>query len=168
MQSNAQDGGRSSSALSPALADYPPRPSSNGTGKEETNLGRTPGPPIIPASQSHSPHAHAHAHESLSEYPGSNPLTDPLSDPQLRAGPSRPRTPRQPASPQPGPPANGTALGSGDTQLSVPGAPSPDPSRPLNVTDALTYLDAVKIQFQDKPDVYNHFLDIMKDFKSQL
>jgi paired amphipathic helix protein Sin3a len=40
--------------------------------------------------------------------------------------------------------------------------------RPLNVTDALSYLDAVKIQFQDQPDVYNHFLDIMKDFKSQL
>lgn len=40
--------------------------------------------------------------------------------------------------------------------------------RPLNVTDALTYLDAVKIQFQDLPEVYNLFLDIMKDFKSQL
>lgn len=41
-------------------------------------------------------------------------------------------------------------------------------TRPLNVTDALSYLDAVKVQFQDKPDVYNHFLDIMKDFKSQV
>lgn len=41
------------------------------------------------------------------------------------------------------------------------------PDRPLNVTDALSYLDAVKVQFQDKPDVYNHFLDIMKDFKSE-
>jgi histone deacetylase complex regulatory component SIN3 len=40
--------------------------------------------------------------------------------------------------------------------------------RPLNVTDALSYLDAVKVRFQDQPDVYNHFLDIMKDFKSQL
>ncbi|KAK0482436.1 histone deacetylase complex, SIN3 component [Armillaria novae-zelandiae] len=40
--------------------------------------------------------------------------------------------------------------------------------RPLNVTDALSYLDAVKIQFQDQPDVYNQFLDIMKEFKSQL
>ncbi|KAJ2925668.1 hypothetical protein H1R20_g11426, partial [Candolleomyces eurysporus] len=40
-------------------------------------------------------------------------------------------------------------------------------SRPLNVTDALGYLDAVKNQFQEKPDVYNQFLDIMKDFKSQ-
>jgi len=41
-------------------------------------------------------------------------------------------------------------------------------NRPLNVTDALSYLDAVKVQFHDKPDVYNHFLDIMKDFKSQM
>jgi histone deacetylase complex regulatory component SIN3 len=40
--------------------------------------------------------------------------------------------------------------------------------RALNVTDALSYLDAVKVQFQDQPDVYNHFLDIMKDFKSQM
>ncbi|KAI0347668.1 hypothetical protein BDW22DRAFT_1319555 [Trametopsis cervina] len=40
--------------------------------------------------------------------------------------------------------------------------------RPLNVADALGYLDAVKIQFSDKPNVYNHFLDIMKDFKSQV
>jgi len=40
--------------------------------------------------------------------------------------------------------------------------------RPLNVTDALTYLDDVKVQFQDKPDVYNHFLDIMKEFKNEL
>ncbi|KAH9983794.1 hypothetical protein BJV74DRAFT_878832 [Russula compacta] len=40
--------------------------------------------------------------------------------------------------------------------------------RQLNVTDALSYLDAVKIQFHDRPDVYNVFLDIMKDFKSQV
>ncbi|OZJ02279.1 hypothetical protein BZG36_05062 [Bifiguratus adelaidae] len=39
--------------------------------------------------------------------------------------------------------------------------------RPLNVKDALTYLDQVKVQFSDLPDVYNQFLDIMKDFKSQ-
>jgi len=40
--------------------------------------------------------------------------------------------------------------------------------RPLNVTDALSYLDAVKVQFHDQPDVYNHFLDIMKEFKNEL
>ncbi|KAJ3035457.1 Transcriptional regulatory protein sin3 [Rhizophlyctis rosea] len=39
--------------------------------------------------------------------------------------------------------------------------------RPLNVKDALSYLDQVKIQFSDQPEVYNRFLDIMKDFKSQ-
>ncbi|KAF5368328.1 hypothetical protein D9758_002152 [Tetrapyrgos nigripes] len=44
---------------------------------------------------------------------------------------------------------------------------SPESSRPLNVTDALSYLDAVKNQFQERPEVYNKFLDIMKDFKSQ-
>ena len=44
----------------------------------------------------------------------------------------------------------------------------PEVGRPLNVTDALTYLDDVKNQFQDNPDVYNQFLDIMKDFKSQV
>ncbi|KAJ1966030.1 hypothetical protein GGI12_000348 [Dipsacomyces acuminosporus] len=46
-------------------------------------------------------------------------------------------------------------------------AQQPDPNnRPLNVRDALSYLDMVKSQFQDKPEVYNQFLDIMKDFKS--
>ena len=46
--------------------------------------------------------------------------------------------------------------------------PSPEMGRPLNVTDALSYLDAVRNQFQDNPEVYNQFLDIMKDFKSQV
>lgn len=40
-------------------------------------------------------------------------------------------------------------------------------SRALNVKDALSYLDQVKIQFSVQPEVYNKFLDIMKDFKSQ-
>lgn len=39
--------------------------------------------------------------------------------------------------------------------------------RPLNVKDALSYLDQVKVQFYCQADVYNNFLDIMKDFKSQ-
>ena len=39
--------------------------------------------------------------------------------------------------------------------------------RPLNVKDALSYLDQVKIQFYNQSEVYNNFLDIMKDFKSQ-
>ena len=35
------------------------------------------------------------------------------------------------------------------------------------LNDALSYLDQVKVRFQEQPDVYNSFLDIMKDFKSQ-
>ena len=31
----------------------------------------------------------------------------------------------------------------------------------------MSYLDQVKVRFSDQPDVYNRFLDIMKDFKSQ-
>lgn len=41
------------------------------------------------------------------------------------------------------------------------------PDRPLNVKDALSYLDAVKVKFSEQPDVYNHFLDIMKEFKNE-
>ncbi|KAL8816363.1 MAG: hypothetical protein Q9223_004612 [Gallowayella weberi] len=35
------------------------------------------------------------------------------------------------------------------------------------LNDALSYLDQVKVRFVEHPDVYNQFLDIMKDFKSQ-
>lgn len=35
------------------------------------------------------------------------------------------------------------------------------------MTDALSYLDAVKAQFSEHPDVYNKFLDIMKEFKTE-
>lgn len=55
----------------------------------------------------------------------------------------------------------------------IPG-PSPMPApaqlahgqQPI-LNDALSYLDQVKVRFSDHPDVYNRFLDIMKDFKSQ-
>ncbi|KAI0074966.1 hypothetical protein K474DRAFT_1773588 [Panus rudis PR-1116 ss-1] len=57
----------------------------------------------------------------------------------------------------------------GDSAAPMPPPPNPEPAsdRPLNVTDALSYLDSVKQQFHDEPKVYNQFLDIMKDFKSQ-
>lgn len=54
------------------------------------------------------------------------------------------------------------------------GGPSPLPAaaqlshgqQPI-LNDALSYLDQVKVRFNEQPDVYNRFLDIMKDFKSQ-
>lgn len=42
-----------------------------------------------------------------------------------------------------------------------------DAVRLMLTQDALSYLDQVKVRFVDQPDVYNRFLDIMKDFKSQ-
>ncbi|GLD92507.1 hypothetical protein PINS_up001066 [Pythium insidiosum] len=46
----------------------------------------------------------------------------------------------------------------------IPGMPR---QRELRVEDALLYLDQVKQQFGDQPDIYNQFLDVMKDFKAQ-
>lgn len=37
----------------------------------------------------------------------------------------------------------------------------------MQVEDALSYLDQVKIRFGNDPGIYNKFLDIMKEFKSQ-
>jgi hypothetical protein len=37
----------------------------------------------------------------------------------------------------------------------------------LKVEDALAYLDQVKMKFEDKPEIYNQFLDILKKFKAQ-
>lgn len=44
----------------------------------------------------------------------------------------------------------------------------PGPGAPprLKVEDALSYLDQVKFQYADQPQIYNNFLDIMKEFKS--
>lgn len=39
--------------------------------------------------------------------------------------------------------------------------------RELRVEDALLYLDQVKLEFGDRPHIYNEFLDIMKTFKTQ-
>lgn len=47
-----------------------------------------------------------------------------------------------------------------------PLSPSHIPHTTDRSQDALSYLDQVKVQFVDHPDVYNRFLDIMKDFKS--
>ncbi|KAK7036539.1 hypothetical protein VNI00_011472 [Paramarasmius palmivorus] len=58
----------------------------------------------------------------------------------------------------------------GQQASSSPTQPNVSLNRSLNilsVADALSYLDHVKFQFQDQPDVYNHFLDIVKEFKSQ-
>ena len=59
----------------------------------------------------------------------------------------------------------------GDATLGLSPVQSPESAgaeRSLNVIDALSFLDSVKLQFAEQPEVYHKFLDIMKDFKSQL
>ena len=59
-----------------------------------------------------------------------------------------------------------------DHLMPKPATPRPAPpdqnARPLNVTDALSYLDAVKVQLHDKPEVYDQFLDITKVSKGHV
>ena len=95
--------------------------------------------------------------------------------------------PTAPGVPSPNPPADNSSASAPTPMIAAPESPAtekqdnvetaPQPAieamngstdRQLNVTDALSYLDAVKVQFNDRPDVYNVFLDIMKEFKSQV
>lgn len=102
---------------------------------------------------------------------GPNPVPGPMSGPNA-----------------PGPIFGNAPVQQGDTtprmQHAVQGAPQPAMLVPFGgpviqgnpmamgqgqqpiLNDALSYLDQVKVQFAEHPDVYNRFLDIMKDFKS--
>lgn len=55
----------------------------------------------------------------------------------------------------------------GDQGMQHMAAQGVAPGQQPILNDALSYLDQVKVQFAGNPDVYNQFLDIMKDFKSQ-
>ncbi|KAK0449530.1 paired amphipathic helix [Desarmillaria tabescens] len=72
--------------------------------------------------------------------------------------------------------ANGNGTLKLVTPTSLPGKAAAGPSSgltlpeaewSLHITDALSYLDTLRVQFKDNPEVYNHFLDIMKDFRTQ-
>ncbi|XP_052006215.1 paired amphipathic helix protein Sin3a-like isoform X2 [Xyrauchen texanus] len=61
------------------------------------------------------------------------------------------------------------SVGQGHTPMTPASAPTlgQQQFQRLKVEDALSYLDQVKLQFGNQPQVYNDFLDIMKEFKSQ-
>ena len=47
---------------------------------------------------------------------------------------------------------------------------TPAPNRPvkgLTVENAIAYLDKIKLKFHDRPEIYNQFLDIMKECQAQ-
>lgn len=65
----------------------------------------------------------------------------------------------------PPPPRPAPAVFGGPSPIAA-SAQLPHGQQPI-LNSALSYLDQVKVEFSNQPDVYNTFLDIMKDFKSQ-
>uniref|UniRef100_A0A2A4JNS6 Paired amphipathic helix protein Sin3b n=1 Tax=Heliothis virescens TaxID=7102 RepID=A0A2A4JNS6_HELVI len=82
---------------------------------------------------------------------------------QANLGPMPAALERQSPAPAPlaTPPGVGPGVGPGAQQQAA------GQFQRLKVEDALSYLDQVKYKFNTQPQVYNDFLDIMKEFKSQ-
>ncbi|XP_048001853.1 LOW QUALITY PROTEIN: paired amphipathic helix protein Sin3a [Leguminivora glycinivorella] len=96
----------------------------------------------------------------------------------MKAGVQYPKQPPQPQQPplrhKVTPPQQPLPLGAAGPGRQSPPAALPAAAQPpgaqfqrLKVEDALSYLDLVKYKFNTQPQVYNDFLDIMKEFKSQ-
>lgn len=45
--------------------------------------------------------------------------------------------------------------------------PGPNTGGKLTTNDALSYLRDVKVKFSDNKEIYDEFLEIMKEFKAQ-
>lgn len=78
---------------------------------------------------------------------GSSIIIPPLANPIYSAMPVQPAVPNVPTN-----------------QNSGPGSAKTGPAHP-QLNDALAYLDRVKAEFHDQPEIYNKFLQIMRDFK---
>uniref|UniRef100_A0A8C7L2W2 Paired amphipathic helix protein Sin3a n=1 Tax=Oncorhynchus kisutch TaxID=8019 RepID=A0A8C7L2W2_ONCKI len=91
--------------------------------------------------------------------------------PQNSSGHGHASSPAALVGPHPHSPAvqsQGAAMVQSHAHPLAPMAPSQGAQfQRLKVEDALSYLDQVKLQFGNQPQVYNDFLDIMKEFKSQ-
>ncbi|KAG5894786.1 hypothetical protein JTB14_005222 [Gonioctena quinquepunctata] len=106
---------------------------------------------------------------------GLYPPAQPVSYTTIAAGPPPPQTLKTQAMPLGVGPAHSQLRAA--VSASPPGASMQDSPQQqqspgsnfqrLKVEDALSYLDLVKYKFGSKPQVYNDFLDIMKEFKSQ-
>lgn len=142
----------SSTSLPPpsAMVGLPSQDQVNGI-SERGNPPTLPPPSASSLISSHSPATSSPMSSS------SIPAPLPPSSPTSHAIP----LPSSALAPPPPPPPSSSSTSSQQQQQQAAGY------RPLNVRDALSYLDQVKVKFSDQPDVYNRFLDIMKDFKSQ-
>lgn len=97
---------------------------------------------------------------SESSAPDATPAPEAAKPQDPEAEAQQPRTPAQQYSSGP------SAAGSAAAAAAAPAA-QPQPMRELKVEDALLYLDQVKLEFGDRPRIYNEFLEIMKNFKAQ-
>eukprot|EP01134_Creolimax_fragrantissima_P007919 CFRG7919T1 len=127
------------------------------------------GKPIVQQAQQSGSLLHHHVDRPTQVVPRQQPPPS-----QQQGGHGHPSHPQQPLPPhpllhRPSPPA--ATQSQPPQQQQGQQQPPPQPlsgaqSR-LKVEDAISYLDNVKKQFGDNLHVYNQFLDIMKEFKSQ-
>ena len=154
---------------STSLPDAPPRYFTQTPHQEPSPpmvAERPPGPPGLgPVATTTSPSAGAAAAAAAkanAQYPASRP--QPVVPPTRNHSPGANSTP--PVAPQAPPSAQARSSPAAPAAPGVAARPVPG-MRELRVEDALLYLDDVKREFGDRPRVYNEFLAIMKNFKSQ-
>ncbi|KAK0657376.1 hypothetical protein B0T16DRAFT_401579 [Cercophora newfieldiana] len=138
---------------------YPP-PQHHEPGRPPQHSGPGPAPNTQHPIFAPLPHAQAGPNNSIG---GMGPGPGPIISGPLQQGNGRAIPEGQQQAP-PMPPFAATMV----TGQAMPSGPNgmPQGQQPI-LNDALSYLDQVKVQFHEQPDVYNKFLDIMKDFKSQ-
>ena len=113
----------------------------------------------LPSYLSHQQqHPHQYLPISPNQFPGSNshpPYTYYLNMQQAQSAGHAQR----PLAPSDAPPL----------QLSpTPQPAGQHPQQKVALTDAFSYLDRVKTEFADQPEVYNRFLQVMREFKSNI
>ncbi|KAI1797968.1 paired amphipathic helix [Ganoderma leucocontextum] len=125
----------------------------------------------VQATRSHRPPRTTRTKAYSREEPMTASRATPTLRSRTRAASPRPSLHSMDTDPLSHPLSSPTPLGLQDGHLPI-SAGSPEQlgrgDRPLNVSDALSYLDSVKLQFAEQPELYEEFLDIMKAFKVRL
>ncbi|KAK4516705.1 Global transcription regulator sge1 [Mucor velutinosus] len=130
----------------------------------------TPPPPQLPLLQSSNSPNYSRSRTPTDAAPSNIAVPESISS-NMPANNAAVPSENHSAPPNPEKSPNATATTTTTTTTAAAAAVAASNSssgyRPLNVKDALTYLDQVKMKFADQAKVYNRFLDIMKEFKSQ-
>lgn len=115
--------------------------SSNAASVESVTKAQVVAPAVVeePAAPALSP--------TVNPTGGSSIIIPPLANPIYSTMPGQPSVPNVPTN-----------------QNAAPSSAKGGPAHP-QLNDALAYLDRVKAEFHDQPDIYNKFLQIMRDFK---